>query len=204
MRSQLITGLYLTREKMTNITKRKFLIFQILIFFLMISKGSLHAQSNHVWNVGAELDVLPYLTGGYFACVWAGKNKWRGRVLTAYVKKPDWSTTKGFRDHEITAYALVADRFLKDNWKGWWIGGGPVFWKSRINSDEADSKAEFNNILINGSLGYNFSLSKHLYISPWAALSLKIAGDKDVVVNTRIYNLPLVNPEMSLKLGYYF
>lgn len=189
---------------MTNKTCRELIIFPMVIFLLTLSNVTFKAQSNPVWNVGAELDVLPYLTGGYFGCIWAGKGKWRGRVLTAFVKKPDWSTSKGFRDHEISAYALVADRFLKDDWHGWWIGGGPVLWKSNIKSSTGETNTDFSNILINGSLGYNFTLSRHFYISPWAALSLKIAGDKDVAVNNQIYNLPLLNPEMSLKLGYYF
>ncbi len=185
-------------------SRQKIIVLPVLIFLMALSKVTVHAQSVPVWNVGAELDILPYITGGYFGCVWAGKAKWRARVLTAFVKKPDWSTTKGFRNHEIMAYALVVDRFLKDDWNGWWIGGGPVLWKSNIKSSTGETKTDFSNILINGSLGYNFTLSKHFYISPWAALSFRIAGDKDIAVNTQVYNLPLINPEISLKLGYFF
>ena len=175
----------------------------MLPFILILLKDAAYAQSEHAWNGWFELNVLPYITVGYFGCLWVGKSKWRSRVLTAFVKKPDWSTTKGFRCHVITAYALPLDRFLKDNREGLWTGGGPVLRNSQIKAEVSDVKYKFSHLLINGSLGYNFSLSKHFYISPWTALSLKIAGDKDIVVNTRNYNLPMFNSILSLRLSIY-
>lgn len=181
-------------------------LFLVFIAFSM----QLHAQStngtetNNKWNFGVELDVLPYATGGYFGAVWAGKNKWRGRALLADVNKPDFTTKDGFTNHHIKAYAVILDRFLKDNWKGWWIGGGPVYWKSDIQSDSSNATKNFENFLLNGSLGYNFTIYKNIYISPWAGLSLKVSGDDQFVLDNKEYNLPLLNPEASIKFGVYF
>lgn len=155
-------------------------------------------------QAGIELDVLPYATGGYFGAGWLGKDVWRVRALTAFVKKPDWSTKKEFSNHQIHAYALVVDRFLKKDWKGWWAGTGVVYWKSTIQTDAKIQTAQFNNLLLNGSIGYNITLCKHVYLSPWASLNLKLAGDKNVLVDNKNYTLPTLNPEASLKLGYTF
>jgi hypothetical protein len=164
----------------------------------------LGVQAQDKVKFGVELDVLPYATGGYFGAGWIGKDVWRVRALTAFVKKPDWATTKDFSHHEVHAYALLVDRFLRKDWKGWWAGAGWVYWDSRIQTDARQQKAAFHNMLANGSLGYNFTLYRHVYLSPWGSLSLRLGGDKDVPVDSRHYTLPLLNPEASLKVGYYF
>jgi hypothetical protein len=156
------------------------------------------------WNFGLELDALPYATGGYFGAGWVGKNKWRVRVLLADVNKPDFTTKDGFTNHHIKAYAVILDRFLKDNWKGWCIGGGPVYWKSNIKSNSSNATKDFNNFLLNGSLGYNFTIYKNIYISPWAGLSLKVSGTDVFTLDSKEYNLPLLNPEASVKFGISF
>lgn len=186
----------------------------ILLIFTVLSMQSQAQSKNDTdsfqknqtskWNFGLELDVLPYATGGYFGAAWAGKNKWRARALFADVNKPDFTTKDGFTNHHVKAYAVVLDRFLKDNWKDWWIGGGPVYWKSNIQSDSSNATKNFDNFLLNGSLGYNFTIYKNIYISPWAGLSLKIAGNDEFILDNKEYNLPFLNPEASVKFGLYF
>ncbi len=153
---------------------------------------------------GVELDVLPYITGGYFGAAWVGKNNWRIRALTATVNKPDWSTKKGFVNHHIEAYAVVADYFFKPEWKGFWLGGGLVHWTSTIQTTAQQQTATLKNVLVNGSMGYHFSLGKKIYLSPWGGLSFRIGGDKNVAVDNQRFSLPVINPEASLKLGYIF
>jgi hypothetical protein len=75
---------------------------------------------------------------------------------------------------------------------------------NKIRAEGSNTIASFSNLLLNGSIGYNFGLVQNIYLSPWAGLSLKVAGDKDIVVQNKIYNLPFLNPEMSLKLGFHF
>lgn len=161
-------------------------------------------QTSQKWNFGLELDVLPYATGGYFGAAWVGKNKWRSRALLADVNMPDIITKEGFTNHHVQSYAIILDYFLKDNWKGWWIGAGPVYWKSNIQSDTSDATKNFENLLLNGSLGYNFPIYKNIYISPWAGLSLKVSGDDEFILDNKEYKLPLFNPELSVKFGLYF
>lgn len=167
---------------------------------------SLHIQGQEQksGSFGLEIDALPYATGGYFGAVWVGKNHIRARMLAAHVHKPDWATKKGFHHHQIQAYAVVLDYFPSVQWRRWWIGAGPVLWKSKIQSEGNTVAVPFSNFLLNGSLGYNLSLGRHFYVSPWAGMSLKVAGDKNVAVQNKIYNLPLLNPEMSIKVGIHF
>lgn len=179
--------------------------FFILALFLAgwISVNAQQDSAKKI-QVGIELDALPYATGGYFAAAWAGKDLVRIRILTAAVNKPDWTTTDGFTHHHINAYALVADRFFKSGWKGWWLSGGLVYWKSRIETNAGNEQAKLQNFLLNGSLGYNITLYKKLYLSPWAGLSFRFVGDTKVPVDNKQFTLPFVNPEASLKLGYTF
>ncbi|NCU03473.1 MAG: hypothetical protein GXC73_05750, partial [Chitinophagaceae bacterium] len=180
-----------------------YLSLRLLLCFCMslymLCNFSVQAQSSSKKiQLGAELDALPYATGGYFAAGWVGKERIRARVLTAGVHMPGFITRDGFTNHHITSYAVIADYFLKDNWKGWWAGAGLVYWKSSIQSDARLQTTGFENYLLNGSIGYNIPLYKKLYLSPWAGLSIRTAGDKNVAVDAKHYTLALLNPEASV------
>lgn len=179
--------------------------FSTTICALLLLVFSLPAQTaEKKLQAGVELDALPYVTGGYFGAAWIGKKHLRIRVLTAGVNMPGFITKESFSNHRITSYAVVADYFLKENWKGWWAGAGLVYWKSSIQTDARLQTAHFKNYLLNGSIGYNITLYKNLYLSPWAGLSIRTAGDKNVNVDARYYTLALLNPEASVKLGISF
>lgn len=183
--------------------KMKYL-FTTLVFTLLIFSISPAQKTSKSFNAGMEVDALPYATGGWFAAAWAGKEKWRVRLLAASVNKPDFTTKKGFTNHHINAYALVADHFFDKEWKGWWLGGGLVVWKSRIQTDARLQTTSFTDYLLNGSAGYNIRLNNNIYLSPWAGMSIRIAGEKNIPVDNKHYTLPLLNPETSLKLGIWF
>lgn len=175
----------------------------LLIFGLfLVSFFEIKAQEKI--KAGIELDALPYITGGYFGAGFIGKGHWRLRVLTASVNKPDWSINKNFSNNHVEAYAVVVDRFFKKSWSGWWMGGGLVYWKSKIQTQAKQQTAKFQNSFLNGSLGYNLKLNKHFYLSPWAGMSLRVGGDQNVPVDQTTYTLPMLNPEASLKLGVIF
>jgi len=174
------------------------------LFLLPFLGFGQHDSSHSKWNVGFEQDILPYITGGYFAAAWIGKDHIRSRILVANVHKPDFILKKGFTNNRVTAYAITADYFFKNNWTGWWTGVGIVYWKNSIQSDAKLSTAYYNNTLLNGSIGYNWNFAKHFYLSPWAGLNLRVGGAKHVVVDGKTFDPPLLNPEAALKLGVYF
>ena len=178
----------------------------IFLVFSTLFGTYIHAQdsSSKKINIGVEQDLLPYATGGYFACVWAGRNHVRVRALTARVHKPDFIIQDGFTNNDVTAYAFTTDYFLKENWKGLWLAAGLVFWKSSIQAEGKPETVYFKNLLLNGSIGYNISLYKHFYVSPWCGLNILVAGDKNVNVGGQNFAPPLLNPEASVKFGIYF
>ncbi|MEI6947492.1 hypothetical protein V9K67_09890 [Paraflavisolibacter sp. H34] len=175
-----------------------------LLLFLFSFTARAQAPTGRKLTLGVEQDLLPYATGGYFAGLWAGKGHLRVRALTARVHKPDLIVKKGFTNNRVTAYALVGDYFLHQNWKGWWAGSGLVYWKSSIQAGAKSSTAYYENLLINGSLGYHQRLFGPVYLSPWAGMHLRVGGAKKVAVDGKVFTPPLLNPEASLKLGICF
>lgn len=154
--------------------------------------------------IGLEQDALPYVTGGYYLGAWAGKSHIRGRVLVAHLNKPDFIVPSGFTNNVVTAYALVGDYFLKSAWSGWWLSAGIVYWDSSIQSKLRINTASYQNVLVNGSLGYNWSFAKNFYLAPWAGLHVRVGGASSVSVDGVSFTTPVLNPEASLKLGWYF
>jgi hypothetical protein len=177
------------------------LIFCLLIAIVFPAKAQ---RKNVRFNVGIEQDVLPYMTGGYYLGAWAGKKNIRVRFLLASVNKPDFIVPEGFTNNHVNAYALLGDYFLRDNWSGWWLGGGLVYWDSRIQSDAQISTVSYENILLNGSLGYSWKFWKNFYVSPWAGMHIRVGGAQEVTVDGKSFNTPLLNPEASIKVGWHF
>jgi len=151
-----------------------------------------------------ELDFLPYATGGYFGAVWAGTGHWRGRLLMARANKPDFLLPGGFSQNRIHAYALLADYFFQPDFRGWWLAGGGVYWDNSIRYEADQRSGNYKSYLLSGGMGYNWKFYRNFYLSPWAGLHLRIAGDKEVAFPTGTYKPPLLNPEGSLKLGWHF
>jgi hypothetical protein len=187
--------------------KSGFMLRLISILFLAIflsATGSSQTAPSTRFSFGVEQDVLPYATGGYYAGFWAGKNKMRVRALLAHVHKPDFIIKKGFVNNRVTAYALVGDYFLKEGWKGWWASSGLVYWSSNIQTLERRTTQHYNNVLLNGSIGYNWRVYRNVYISPWAGMHLRVAGDRAVPVDGKVFTTALFNPEASVKVGWHF
>ena len=174
-------------------------LLSFCIFAFQTSQG----QSNRLAG-GVELDALPYITGGYYGGVWIGKSHLRGRALVARVYKPSFIIPDGFTNNTVTAYALVGDYFLKEDWKGWWISGGMVLWQSSIQSDLQLSTVSYDNVLLHGSIGFNWKFGRQFYISPWAGMNIRVGGAQTVTVDGKSFYTLIVNPEASLKIGWYF
>lgn len=175
-----------------------------IIVLLMLGLNFTAFSQNRSWQIGLEQDILPYLTQGYFIGGWAGKGRVRARVLTAHVHKPEWITPEGFTNNQVTAYALLGDYFLKEDWDGWWLGAGMVYWDSSIQLPSGSNTTFYENWMLNGSVGYQWKFYRNFYLCPWAGLHLRIEGDKEVSIDGSSFTTPLFTPEASLKIGWYF
>jgi len=175
----------------------------VVTAFASLSLSGQQASVKRI-NIGTEQDLLPYVTSGYFAGIWAGKSHVRVRAITARVHKPDFIIEKGFTNNKVSAYALLTDYFIKNDWKGWWAGTGVVYWKSTIQTNKKEQTANYDTWLLNGSIGYSFKIYGNLYFSPWCALHIRLGGDKHILVDAKTFDPPLLNPEASVKFGIYF
>ncbi|TRZ44481.1 hypothetical protein [Robertkochia solimangrovi] len=179
------------------------------IVFAILSFHDTYAQSEEAeepqyLSAGLEVDVLPYVLNGYMGAAWVSKNHFRLRALFAHVKMPDFITPDEFTNNKINSFAFLLDYYQKKDLSGFWIGGGPVIWDGSIQSEQRRSSVKYKSYLLNGSIGYSLFLTKNLYLSPWAGLSFRFAGDKNITVDGYDYDPPFLNPELSLKLGWRF
>ncbi len=176
--------------------------FLICFFISAFIIGAKAQDIKEKTGLGIEIDVLPYLTGGYFGAVWVGKHHFRARALYADVNLPQFIVQEGFTMNHISSFALVGDYFFNKSQRGLWLAGGPVFWKGSISTDQMNERVNYNNWLLNGSMGYAINFNDHFYCSPWAGLSLRVGGSEDIIVDGLHFKPPFINPELSLKFGY--
>ncbi|MBN2616118.1 MAG: hypothetical protein JXR71_10540 [Bacteroidales bacterium] len=180
----------------------KSIVLKIFFSLLVLLFAIRPVQAQQKIQAGVELDALPYLTGGYFGAVWAGKGHMRARLLYAKVHMPKFMVPAGFSGNTVRSVALMADYFLKKKLTGFWLGSGVVYWDGTLRANE--QTASYHTYLLNGSMGYAVNLSKRFYLSPWAGLSFRLGGDQNIRTGGETYRAPFLNPELSLKFGYRF
>jgi hypothetical protein len=159
------------------------------------------------WKYGAEFDVSPYITGGYYAGGFVGHQGWKFRVVATRFNLPSFLISSGFRDKRTDAYALLADHFWgkkREELAGFWVGGGFEYWRSRIRTETAPDYAHFNNVMLTGGGGYAWHFAKHFYLNPYAGGHFVIGGNRDVPVSGKTYTQPVFTPEASVKIGIIF
>lgn len=161
-------------------------------------------KTENRFTAGLELDVLPYATGGYFGAFWAGQGHWRGRLIVAKATKPDLLLPENFSENHIRAYAVLADYFFQPDFRGWWLAAGLVHWDADIRHDPDQRSGGYKIYLLSGGAGYNWKFYRNFYLSPWAGLHVRVAGDGEVAFPSRAYKPPVLNPEASLKVGWHF
>lgn len=154
--------------------------------------------------IGVELDALPYITGGYYGSLWVGHNQMRYRAVVASVTTPDFMVKEGFTNNEIQAYAFIVDYFFNPNFEKWWIGAGMEYWDGSIQTDAEQETATYSQTVFTVGGGYVWKFHKNFYLNPWAAFHVRVAGDREVSVDDKVYEPSAFTPEASLKLGWYF
>ena len=111
--------------------------------------------------------------------------------------------TEAFDRNTIWVYAIVVDYFFKPDFKGFWIGTGIEYWDGEIE-DKFSETAKYNNWIFTLGTGYVWKFWDNLYINPWVAAHVRIAGDEEVPVGSYTFLTPFITPEISLKLGWNF
>lgn len=161
-------------------------------------------------TVGVAIDLLPPImsatTGnfGYSAQLWYGYRKIRIRGVIAGFTMPDKLLgNDDFTNLETTATALIFDYFLKNNFKGWWLGTGVERWNNTIGSKMNSQNYTFNDYVATAGSGYIFKVYKNFYVEPWGALHY-VLNDEKVSIGETEYKTKKFQGEVSLKVGWHF
>lgn len=159
------------------------------------------------WKFGSEMDILPFVSKGYYGSVFAARDGWKFRVVAAQSGTPSFLVAQGFNDKQTRAVALLADRFFgprRQHLEGFWLGGGTELWRSRIRCEDHQESAYYNNLLLTAGGGYVYRFSRRLYLNPWAGGHFVVAGRRNIPVSGKSYHQPLFTPEVSVKFGISF
>lgn len=161
-------------------------------------------------TIGFAIDLLPIImsasTGhfGYSAQVWYGYDKYRIRGVVAGFQMPDQLMgNEDFKDLNTTAIALIFDYFLKNNFRGWWFGGGFEMWNNTITSKTDNNDYTFTDYVATAGSGYIFKVYRNFYIEPWGAVHYVLSNEK-VSVGATEYTSKKFQGEVSVKLGWHF
>jgi len=177
----------------------------LVVVFAALAGTTQHRDASaRQFTAGIETDALPLATGGFLAAIWAGTPRIRARALAARVNMPDLARPDAFDRQEIDATALLLDVHPLGAASPWWVAGGLVRWDGRIRDASTGNSENYDVWLLNGSLGWHRDVWRRLYVRPWAGLSLRAAGDRDVRVGDSTYDPRLLNPELSVKMGWRF
>ncbi len=156
---------------------------------------------------GVEVDLLPAVLSAVAGApggalqLWAGRGRDRLRLVGARLALPDGLTSAPFRDRRLTVVALLYDRFLRDGFRGPWIGGGLEAWWNRIGSERGPgTEAWFAGVATVGG-GWVFPVWRGLYLNPWAAVHVPLAPPRVELYGER-FDPGDVEAEASLKLGW--
>jgi hypothetical protein len=169
---------------------------------LLVSSASAHA-----FTVGLETDVIPWLTGGYHASVWAGQDGWKFRVVKALFHTPDLLIADGFTRERNDAFEIHLDRFFGgqlNDFTGGWAGIGFERYYQTVQDASLKHSGSYQSNFFAPRAGYDFKLGDHFYLNPWVGANFRIGGNEQAEVGPLVYKPKAVTPLASLKLGVQF
>lgn len=157
------------------------------------------------WNtLGLEIDALPFATGGYNGSIWYGHNRVRLRGLLAKINTPGVFLRDGFEKDTLRVFALNAEYFIENNFRGFWIATGVQYWKGSVGHEDEIERGEYEYIRVPFSCGYVWKFFSNFYLNSWGGLYFFVLGDKEAHVGNRAAFIDEVVPIISVALGWHF
>ena len=176
----------------------------MLLAFTVNAQRRYRHYSETYYAVGAEVNPIPYLSGGYSGSLWWGFKHFRIVGSGAYTTVPSFFVPGGFEQNKIRSFALLGNYFFDPAFKNLWIGGGPEYWMgSVINSDDQTS-GKYTNYVLTLDAGYVIKIWNDFYINPVASIHLVVSGEKVIETGNATFNANTIMPDLSLKIGYHF
>lgn len=160
-------------------------------------------------TVGLAIDLLPPILSaaagsfGYSAQLWYGYRKIRIRGVIAGFTMPDkMMGNDDFENLHTDAVAVIFDYFLKNNFKGWWMGAGFEMWNNTITLKMNNQNYEFKDYVATAGTGYIFMIYRNFYVEPWGALHYVLNNEK-VTTGDFSFGTKRFQGEVSLKVGWH-
>jgi len=153
-------------------------------------------------DFGLEIDVLPYITGGYYFSSWVGSENFRLRGVLSKLSMPEFVLPNNFSAWEMEVLAVILDYFpaKTGKYQGPWIGVGYEYWESEIEIKKSKRSGELSHNIFTFGGGYIYKFSEHFYLNLWGAGHYVLSG-KELVVDGESYKIPSFQGEISLKFG---
>lgn len=183
--------------------KRKKLLALVVTCSVLLVSGADSMASEEGWTFGTELDVVPYLSNGYYLSFIAGKGRLRGRVVRTELTTPDFVTDDEFEDNDLQVWAAIVDVYFEDDFSGWWVGPGLERWSGSVEEKASGVRQSYETDILTLGGGYTWRFSKHFYLNPWAAVHIPIGGDREIAFPSAVFEID-ATPEASVKLGIRF
>lgn len=188
----------------------KYYLIILLISVISIEgfgqSDSIVSKKQSKLTVGFEIDVVPYITGGYYASAWLGfkNDKQRVRPVISKFNTPEFMNADGITLNTITSYAIFTDYYFSPDFEKFWIATGIEYWDGIAQNNKLSGSAKYAEWIFTLGVGYAWKFYHNFYLSPWLAGSIRIAGDEEVQFGEDVSKLPLIIPDFSLKLGWHF
>ena len=153
---------------------------------------------------GVELDVLPYVSGGYYVSGWIGHDRIRVRPVVTRTSLPEFVVQDGFENADLDVYAVIVDYFPRAGFRGVWVGAGVEFWRNAIANASNGGTAEWDNTVATVGAGYVWKFAGNFYLNPWAAAHVVVGGPTSVNAGGATYSPKRFTPEVSVTVGWHF
>jgi len=160
-------------------------------------------------TVGLAIDLLPPILSaaagsfGYSGQLWYGYRKFRIRGVIAGFTLPDkMMGNDDFENLRTDAVAVIFDYFLKNNFKGWWMGAGIEMWNNTIALKMNNQTYAFNDYVATAGTGYIIRIYGNFYVEPWGALHYVLNNEK-VTIGDISFGTKRFQGEVSLKVGWH-
>lgn len=157
-----------------------------------------------LWSIGVETDLLPYLTGGYYAAVNLGYRGMRLRTVYSQLYPPDFITPSGFYQYDLASTAYLLDYFLgkkRLNFEGPWLSAGFEHWQQTAVNENNNISGDFTSSILTFGGGYIWYLFHNVYLNPWLAAHL-VVNDNSTDIGGNQFESDRIIPSVSLKLGW--
>lgn len=193
----------------------------IFILFLLISVTAIFAQENensyeeeetvtpprfpHAVNIGAEVNIIPFLYRGYHGTAWISIDAFRLKGTSSKFSPYDFVKNDSFDELTITNLSLMIDYFPigKTRWiDRLWFGLGGAYWYNEVKNN--GNPGTFKTWMLDFGIGYVYYFHNKWYLNPSFLGHLRVAGEQSVYIANSLYQTQYFIPEVTLTLGYHF